>query len=125
MDRTLVDSSVDRRRVVHVARHSDDNDDTLADSIVDSMQSCEDTLVRRSPPKVLVNNLSNLTVYFSMGTATILTIPRSTPALIRWPIRTTSSSRNTSTQAGDIGELLNFHVTMMTHPQFHKVIHLK
>jgi hypothetical protein len=43
--RTLVDSSVERRRVAG-GRHSDpENDDTLADSILDSMHSCADTLV--------------------------------------------------------------------------------
>lgn len=42
--RTLVDSAVERGR--RGGRHSDpDNDDTLADSIVDSMHSCADTLV--------------------------------------------------------------------------------
>ena len=40
--RTLVDSTVERRR----GRHSDHEiDDTLADSILDSMHSCADTLV--------------------------------------------------------------------------------
>jgi hypothetical protein len=47
LDRTLVDSSVERRRVVGRGGHHSDpeNDDTLADSIVDSMHSCADTLV--------------------------------------------------------------------------------
>ncbi len=44
--RTLVDSSVERRRGHAGGRHSDpENDDTLADSIIDSMHSCADTLV--------------------------------------------------------------------------------
>jgi len=44
LDRTLVDSSLNRQGL----EDSEDNDDTLADSLLESMQSCKDTLVRQT-----------------------------------------------------------------------------